>query len=166
MAAVSVLHSPHHFDTMTSRRAPLSNLPNATNSPLRKRPRADGKPIFEDIHDPPAKRQNVGLENMQPQTPRKERYTRPTEDLRQCLEHARRKQIVELRDERVAIPVSKDARSAEDREHIQRWQRYYQKQFPHFVFYFESVPEDQRRLCSRQVKELGAVCDFHNLPVL
>jgi hypothetical protein len=49
---------------------------------------------------------------------------------------------------------------------IRQWQRHYRKAFPQFVFYFDSIPEDMRRKCSRQVMALGAVSILISLPAL
>ncbi|KKY14046.1 putative g1 s regulator [Phaeomoniella chlamydospora] len=46
--------------------------------------------------------------------------------------------------------------SLDNAENIRQWQKHYRRVFPTFVFYFESVPEDLRNKCSRQVASLGA----------
>lgn len=46
---------------------------------------------------------------------------------------------------------------AETLDTIRQWQRHYRRAFPQFVFYFDSIPEDSRSKCSRQVLALGAV---------
>ncbi|PQE27688.1 G1 S regulator protein [Rutstroemia sp. NJR-2017a BBW] len=44
----------------------------------------------------------------------------------------------------------------ENLESIRQWQKHYRKNFPKFVFYFESIPEDVRLKYTRQVLALGA----------
>lgn len=39
---------------------------------------------------------------------------------------------------------------------VKQWQKHYRRQFPIFVFYFESVPEDVRVKAMRQINSLGA----------
>ena len=47
-------------------------------------------------------------------------------------------------------------------ENIRQWQKHYRKVFPNFIFYFESMPEDTRNRCSRQIASLGAVSLTHS----
>ena len=88
MAATDILQSPCQYNTMPSKqRAPLSNIPNALNSPARitssKRSRPDGKSLLDDVPAPAAKRQHLDRdfalrqerENIPqpPQTPQKKK---------------------------------------------------------------------------------------------
>jgi regulatory subunit for Cdc7p protein kinase len=70
------------------------------------------------------------------------------------------KKLVAAR-ERELQPPNKAVRAekapADTMDSIRQWQRHYRKAFPQFVFYFDSIPEDMRRKCSRQVIALGAV---------
>lgn len=51
--------------------------------------------------------------------------------------------------------------SLDNAENVRQWQKHYRKVFPTFVFYFESIPEDTRNKCSRQIASLGAVSLKH-----
>lgn len=53
-----------------------------------------------------------------------------------------------------------DRAGGESLDSIRQWQKHYRKAFPQFVFYFESIPEDVRNKCSRQIMALGAVSFF------
>lgn len=47
--------------------------------------------------------------------------------------------------------------SEENLESIRAWQKHTRRQFPKYVFYFESGSEDARHKCTKQVIALGAV---------
>ena len=157
MAAVSVQLSPHVLHSMASRRAPLSNIPNAGNSPFRntpgKRPRAQAHSVnaFEniDVQPPPSKRQIVAAESTGPVTPRKGREHGNTATPLQR-QHAPRT--------REAIRSQKETTS-ESMEKLRQWQEHHEKAFLTYVFFFENVPENARRECSRGVRHLGSVSD-------
>lgn len=65
------------------------------------------------------------------------------------------KKLVAAR-EKERQPAAKPVK-VENLDSIRQWQRHYRKAFPSFVFYFDSMPEETRRKCSRQVTALGAV---------
>lgn len=154
---------------MSSRRAPLANVPNATNSPYRglvKRSRLNIVQQDGQHGQPPLKKQMLEKEDVDPQTPprrlppqsaegrvftRKNTNAQPT---------AFERKLVAARDRQLQLKASKNEKGVnenQNHETIKQWQRHYWKVFPQFVFYFESIPEDIRRECSRQVAGLGAV---------
>lgn len=165
---------------MASRRQPLTNIPNAVNSPFRnvtgvngKRTRAQaGEPREAAYGQPPAKKQHVielrdeESENVDPlrrngvaaaATQDKadeffsKRNTGPETAFQRKLAAAReKKQVPQQR----AEPATKQ--NADNLESIRQWKRHYKRQFPQFVFYFESVPEDVRVKTARQFQSLGA----------
>jgi regulatory subunit for Cdc7p protein kinase len=173
MAAVSLLPSSQTHDIMASRRVPLSNINNAANSPLRnvaaaaKRSRSYSSQQRDLPYGgaPPLKRQPAELEQSNPKTPTKLQSTQIpegrvfTKKTNNAQPSAFEKKLVAAR-ERPAQrqPQKQDRAVNENLETIRQWQRHYRKVFPHFVFYFESIPEDTRTRCSKQIQVLGAVC--------
>lgn len=74
------------------------------------------------------------------------------------------KKLVAAR-EKERQPAAKPVK-VENMDSIRQWQRHYRKAFPSFVFYFDSMPEEMRRKCSRQVIALGAVSNFISFSLL
>jgi len=175
MAAVSISPLPHTLSTMSGRRVPLTNNLNAVNSPYRAGAAAASKPkrSYATIQreepygqPPPAKKQM--LESHQPlRTPpgqqnsqssaegrlftRKSNAPQPSAFERKC---------VAVRDRPQQTVIKAEKPRGEDLESIRQWQKHYRKNFPSFVFYFESfesIPEDVRLKHIRQVRDLGAV---------
>ncbi|RFU35132.1 hypothetical protein B7463_g1190, partial [Scytalidium lignicola] len=172
MAAASVSPLPHSTSSMSGRRVPLSSNPNAVNSPYRavaaaaaskqkrsyaaiQREEGFGQP-------PPAKKQM--LESHQPlKTPPRQQATQVSYEARLV---SRKITVPQPTFERKAISVRErqvqqgyaklDKVTEENLETIRQWQKHYRRIFPKFVFYFESIPEDVRLKCSRQVTMLGA----------
>ena len=70
--------------------------------------------------------------------------------------------IERLKRERTLKNAQQEERSAKGTtESVRQWQRHYKKVFPDFVFYFESVPDEQRVRLLKQITALGAVCILH-----
>ncbi|KAB8227518.1 protein serine/threonine kinase activating protein nimO [Aspergillus alliaceus] len=171
MAAVFIPPSPQTSLNMSTRR-PLANVPNATNSPHRaglvpaKRPRTTHAPLDISYGQPPPKKQVVdGVEG----DARSPTRTRPSFQNPDSKLFARRpnntqpsafeRKLVAVRDKerQPQLRASRHERpSAETIDSIRQWQRHYRKAFPQFVFYFDSIPEELRSKCSRQVLALGA----------
>ena len=75
--------------------------------------------------------------------------------------HPRRNRLLRLRIQTPAHlhDASKPEKHAVDSiETLLQWQSHYRKAFPDFVFYFESVPDDTRRQCLKDIHAFGAVC--------
>lgn len=163
MAAVSVPPSPRALSTMTSRRAPLANVPNATNSPYRphaaaatKRPRSHASEQRDAAYtgQPPAKKQFLEEND--------------TEARRQVLlkkagqtqTSAAQRKLEAARDVRSSHkPIDRPQKVAQDNyDTIRQWQKHYRKVFPQYVFYFENIPADARARATKQILALGAVC--------
>lgn len=174
MAAVFVPPSPQTSQNMSTRRPPLANVPNATNSPARsgvlptKRSRTASTQLDIPYGQPPPKKQVVDGVEQDARSPTRTKSTanqpgdsrifsrranngQPSAFERKL--HAAREKDRQT----VAKPVRNEKPSAETLDTIRQWQRHYRKVFPTFVFYFDSIPEDARSKCSRQVNALGAV---------
>ncbi|THC90963.1 hypothetical protein EYZ11_009571 [Aspergillus tanneri] len=156
-----------------STRRPLANVPNATNSPHRvglvpaKRPRTTNAPVEIPYGQPPPKKQVVDGTEVEGRSPSRTRastyqntdsklFSRRTNNAQPS---AFERKLVAARDkERLSQhrPSRHEKPSAETIDTIRQWQRHYRKAFPQFVFYFDSIPEDLRSKCSRQVIALGA----------
>ncbi|KAF2744603.1 hypothetical protein M011DRAFT_479643 [Sporormia fimetaria CBS 119925] len=157
MAAVAIPPSPHVVSSMNTRRVPLANLHNATNSPLRapaaglKRQRSNASEQRDlPYGQPPPKKQIVEVDDAESRRNGLSRRSgAPATSLQRKLEAARD-----------AKPVSKqiDAQRtlSENLSTIREWQKHYKKMFPRFVFYFESIPDDVRLKVLRQVLQLGS----------
>lgn len=152
---------------MSTRRPPLANVPNATNSPLRttgvipsKRSRTGSAQLDIPYGQPPPKKQVVD-EQQQPGDSKL--FTRRSNN-GQPSAFERRLYAAREKERPAAVrPVRNEKPSAETLDSIRQWQRHYRKAFPAFVFYFDSIPEDVRSKCSRQVNALGAVSVFSQI---
>lgn len=181
MAAVFIPPSPQTSLAMSTRRAPLANVPNAANSPHRtgiaamKRSRAGGSQLDIPYGPPPPKRQHVDREESEPRSPTRAKttiypgaeskvFTRRSNNAQPS---AFEKKLVAARDKERQSQTKGtryERTSAENLDTIRQWQRHYRKAFPQFVFYFDGIPEDVRNRCSRQVIALGAVSVYSVKP--
>ncbi|KAE8166443.1 Dfp1/Him1, central region-domain-containing protein [Aspergillus tamarii] len=172
MAAVFIPPSPQTSLNMSTRR-PLANVPNATNSPHRaglvpaKRPRTTNAPVDIPYGQPPPKKQVIDGTEGDSRSPTRTRpatfqnadsklFTRRTNNAQPS---AFERKLVAVRDKERQSQLRgtrHERPSAETIDSIRQWQRHYRKAFPQFVFYFDSIPEDLRSKCSRQVLALGA----------
>ena len=174
MASISNSPGLSRVSNANQRRIPLGDIPNAANSPRRpsaaiKRLRLDpeAKEDFGIDEQRPAKRQALTAKRLAPRTPRRQpaplagegifeekKTTQPTafeRRLRAAKETADRERQPQQHQER-------QSRSEEQvAEEIRAWRRSTQRAFPSFVFYFEGIPDETRRRCSRIVRGLGAV---------
>ena len=171
MAAVSISPAIKKTDLMSNRRIPLANIPDAANSPrgvvaAAKRSRFDveGKDELEPDQQPPPKRQLVKSLQSKFRTPPQKQTLhnaenpvfgkRPTNPKPTAFErrlYAEKERQLRQKAER------QDKSVTESLEDIRQWQKYYRRMFPHFVFYFEGMPDDVRGKLSRSVRQLGAV---------
>lgn len=172
MAAVSLSPVPHSLSAMSGRRAPLASNPNAVNSPYRavtsaaaaKQKRSHAVSHREDSYagQPPAKKQMLDSQSRTPPRQHPSQvsaegrvFTRksnaPTAFERSCVA-ASQKSTQQAVARKLEKPMDE-----EGLESIRQWQRHIRRSFPKFVFYFESVSEDFRLKCTKQVTALGAV---------
>ena len=166
MAEVSIPPSPHAIGTMAGRRAPLSTLPNAGNSPFRALAASNKRLRFHsnvendvafEASAPPTKKQLTERDLPPPCTPKKQ--PQPAINRRQDVVATERK-AAPARDRQLVGRITKQERNeveGHSLETIRQWQKHYRKVFPSYVFYFESVSEDSRRQCLRSILALGAV---------
>jgi regulatory subunit for Cdc7p protein kinase len=166
---------------MSGRRAPLSSNPNAVNSPYRavaaaaaaKQKRSYATIQREDSygHPPPAKKQM--LDSLQTlRTPPRQQSTQSSAEGRVFTRKSNtsrptdfERKLVAAGERPVQQPITKAEKvSEENLETIRQWQKHYRRSFPKFVFYFESVSEDVRLKCIKQVTTLGAV-SIHRHPI-
>jgi regulatory subunit for Cdc7p protein kinase len=167
---------------MAGRRAPLQQIPNGVNSPFRsnanaaaaggKRARTQaGEPREVVYGQPPAKKQIIEIpdddvENVDPRTrdgvpvtaqeKLDEPFSRRTNNAQPT---AFERKLASVREKKPA-PQPRIERppkgSEESLESVRQWRRHYRRQFPTFVFYFDSVPEEIRAKTSSQFRILGS----------
>lgn len=160
--------SPHALNSMSNRRAPLANVPNAANSPhrLTKRPRPANLQ-WDICPQPPLKKQLVDRADVENRSPVKKPNPANADSKlftrRNCGNPtAFEKKLVAARERPAHTTTSKNAKGGykvcpESIDVIKQWQKHYRKVFPQYVFYFESIPVELRNKCSRQIAALGAV---------
>jgi regulatory subunit for Cdc7p protein kinase len=186
MAATHTLN-PHDAVSMASWRAPLATMPNAVNSPFRTTQAVAGKrtraQLGENVYgQPPAKKQlleanNEGGENVDPLKrtgatvisnekldepfSTKRTSTAPPTAFERKLASVREKKPAQqsLQPQQLQRADRSQVIKGDNLENVRQWQRHYRRQFPQFVFYFDSVPDDVRQKAIRQVRSLGAVSD-------
>jgi regulatory subunit for Cdc7p protein kinase len=167
-AIVFVPPSPHDpLSTMATfnRRAPLANIPNATNSPARlltnsgsKRPRNQANvPQQENEH--PHKRLAVDKAEFGPSTPGRHTVEGRVFERGNSTSGstAFQRRLVAARD-KSGMRVTKAAEAAPKEDSIRLWQKHYRKLFPTFSFYFDGVYDVDRARFVRHTTALGAVC--------
>ncbi|KUI69865.1 Hsk1-interacting molecule 1 [Cytospora mali] len=166
MATVSLSPSPissyPSIMSTSARRVPLSSNPNVANSPIRnssalatafnkqrhtKRAYASVQREEPYGQPPPAKKQllNDGTEKVSRSPVRQVKVVRrdPTRPYRD--------------DKTTQERVSKSLSQQEDeRARVQQWQQVTRRNFPSFVFYFESVSKEQSAKIVKQLAHLGA----------
>lgn len=157
----------------TSRpRAPLANIPNATNSPHRtitqSTKRARVQASIQQENEPPQKRQMIDRDaanphgrKLPPSTTEGRVFERGSVGVQPT---AFQRKLVAARDRGTTLKITKnvDAPTAQSVENIRQWQKHYRKAFPEFNFFFESVPEELKARFSQYITNLGAV----RLPLL
>ena len=186
MATTHTLN-PHDAVSMASRRAPLSTMPNAVNSPFRTTQSVAGKrtraQLGENVYgQPPAKKQLLdangeGGENVDPLKKTatvisnekldepflsKRTNTAPPTAFERKLASVREKKPAQQPQQPQQLQRADRSQTlkGDNLENVRQWQRHYRRQFPQFVFYFDSVPDDVRQKAIRQVRSLGAVSDL------
>ncbi|KAL8715754.1 MAG: hypothetical protein Q9220_000421 [cf. Caloplaca sp. 1 TL-2023] len=164
---------------MSNRRAPLSSVPHAVNSPYRipaagvakrSRQQVDQEDVGCD-QQPPLKRAAIVNDRLPPRTPpqrqglhqaegrvfgKRPGNVQPTAFERRLLE-AKERKAVEVQERRPEQRVERSVRNTiETFEGIRQWQKHYIKVFPTFVFYFESVADEQRSRHAKFIRAFGA----------
>lgn len=161
MAQVSVplQQVPPSPATGMSRRAPLSNLPNAVNSPVQgsaaaKRSRSQSGIQRE---QPPTKKQ--ATESSVLRTPRRNHAATVNDVERKVINNAAKKTVARKRPTQSAAPPTFADVTAQKNQQtvVTAWKKHYKKVFPTFVFYFDSVPPDVITEAKKHLSHLGAV---------
>lgn len=148
---------------MSSRRVPLASNPNVANSPIRNT--SSNFPAVLSKH----RQQKRTYASVQ----REEPYGQPPPSKKKLLNNgteqalrspARQVKVVRKdltrahKDEKLSHQLGSKAAVREDETaRVQRWKSITRTNFPNFVFYFESVPNDQRAKLVRHLTQLGAV---------
>jgi len=161
---------------MSSRRVPLSSNLNAVNNSPYRAPASKQKRSYANIQredsyggQPPAKKLMLQTHQAHRTPPRQQNshlsaaegklFTRKSNSSHQSA--FERKLVAARERERPAQQtiIRAEKTSEENLETIRAWQKHTRRQFPKFVFWFESGSEDVRHKCTRQVIALGAVSD-------
>lgn len=157
---------------MSTRRVPLHNNTNAVNSPFRpteaqsKQKRSYATIQREESYGqpPPAKKQMLDSRQALRTPPRHNNTnTHYTAEGRVFRKPSNVPQKTAFERKCAATRTKPQSQNTESREKgqeldtIRQWQRHYRKIFPTFVFYFESIPEENRAKYTKQVIALGAV---------
>ena len=174
MAAVSISPLPQALSAMSGRRVPLSSNPNAVNSPYRATAASKPKRSYATIQredaygqPPPAKKQMVEAHQILRTPPRPQANQLSAEGRvfsrksNAANISAFERKLVAAKEKLVQQQVTRAEKASEENlETIRQWQKHYRRNFPKFVFYFESIPGDARLKLTKQVIALGAVCLF------
>ena len=165
---------------MASKRAPLQQIPNGVNSPFRnnvntiggKRTRTQAADPREVVYgQPPAKKQIIEIpdDDVENVDPRKRdgvpavAYEKLDEPFARRPNNAQpsafERKLASAREKKPA-PLQRAEKPAkgteENLESVRLWRRHYKRQFPNFVFYFDSVPEETRVKIVHQLRALGS----------
>lgn len=186
MTQVYLSPAPHKLGSMSSRRVPLGNVPNAANSPFRSvaaatfkrsRDQVEAQDDFPYDVQPRTKRQALEEgrthSRISPRKPASQSTearifskrtinAQPTPFERKLLASAKDNKSTQKEEQKIEQRVQQRVErqgkaSLEALEDIRQWQRHYKRSFPTFVFYFESLPEEVRVKCSKWIRSLGAV---------
>lgn len=176
MAAVSLSPAPHKLGSMTSRRVPLGNVPNAANSPFRAvaaaaskrtRDQVEAQEDFSYDFQPRAKRQALEVTRLsQPTPPRNPAlqsaegrvFNKRSTDARPSPFEQKLLAAAAAKGDKPRQRVERHEKASEEqKDDVRQWQKHYRKSFLSFVFYFESLPEDIRISRSKYIRALGAV---------
>lgn len=164
MAAVSIPPSPissyPSIMSTSTGRVPLSSNPNVANSPIRnsalaaalskqrQQKRAYASLQREEPYGqpPPAKKQmlNDGTE-------------KPARSPVRQVKVVRRDPTRAHKDDKTSHERVSKSQREEERARVHQWKEAQRRNFPGFVFYFESVPNDQRSKIVKQLAHWGAV---------
>lgn len=158
---------------MSSRRPALASVPGAINSPYRptlaaasKRSRSDfdAQDDSASLQQPLAKRQLYESYESHPRTPPRKQTPQPAEDRvfsrrpTNSQPTAFERKLLAAKERPPSYRIERQEKAAAaSLNGIRQWQKHYRREFPYFVFYFESIPEDIRVKYSKFVRVLGAV---------
>lgn len=161
MATVSLSPTPAPIAAMSSRRLPLTNNPNAANSPLRasnnlaalaKQKRSYATAQREEPYGqpPPMKKQALDASTTRSiRSPSKLPRAQQTGSRPNATRPQPRERLVR------PVTTSRPAHDADTEKEV--WKKHHMAKFPKMVFYFESIPDDVRAKIIKRVTYLGAV---------
>ncbi|KAJ4411336.1 Cdc7p-Dbf4p kinase complex regulatory subunit [Gnomoniopsis sp. IMI 355080] len=148
---------------MSTRRVPLSSHPNGTNSPLRSHNTASASVLNK------YRQQKRAYASVQ----REEPYGQPPPAKKQLLNNGSKepvrsppavRQVKVVRpnlnrvfkdDKPSQVSASKVAQQEDEAARMRRWKEATRQNFPDYVFYFESVPDEKRAKVVKQITQLG-----------
>ncbi|TQS36283.1 hypothetical protein Golomagni_03276 [Golovinomyces magnicellulatus] len=171
MAAISLSPLPSSVPGMSSRRVPLSNNPNAVNSPFKavsatttsKTKRSHANVQREEIYaqPPPTKKQMLESHQLLKTPPRHQSiqstalgFQSRRETGSQQATHERK--VSKTRDKTQKAVTKVEWHLTDDHESIRQWQKHYRRIFPSFVFYFENVSSEAQIKYTNAIMSLGA----------
>ncbi|RKF84103.1 putative g1 s regulator [Golovinomyces cichoracearum] len=171
MAAISLSPLPSSVPGMSGRRVPLSNNPNAVNSPFKaasattasKTKRSHANVQREEIYaqPPPAKKQMLESHQLLKTPPRHQSTQSAAPGFQsrrdtgsQQVTHERKVSKIREKTQKAATKV--EWHLTDDHESIRQWQKHYRRIFPSFVFYFENVSLEAQAKYTNAVMSLGA----------
>lgn len=147
----------------STRRIPLSNNPNAANSPMRasaaallaaKKGRSHAEQQREEPYGqpPPAKRQMIERSVASPTRSRSTRTIVHRAASRATVGTGTSTSTTQRTSQAIAQKPTQ-----EEINNLRQWHTTIRARFPKMVFYFESIPDDVRSRLAKQVGRLGAV---------
>lgn len=146
---------------MSTRRIPLSSNPNAANSPVQNHSFAAA---LNKVRQPKRTYASVQREEPYGQPPpnKKKLLNDGTEQpLRSPVRQVkvvRKDHARAYKEEKTSqTSGSKAAQREDETARMKRWKNVTRTNFPNYVFYFESVPNEQRYKLVKQLNQLGAV---------
>lgn len=150
-------------------------MPNAVNSPFRSVAAASGKRSWAQAGEavygqPPPKKQVIEIpsddaENLDPRrrdgvpVTAQDKLEEPFSKRSNAQPTAFERKLASAREKKTTPanrPEKSQKASADNIESVRQWQRHYRREFPRFVVYFDSVPDDVRLKAARQCLSLGA----------
>lgn len=172
MATVSLSPTPVPIAAMSSRRIPLTNNPNAANSPLRgtstlaafakQQKRSYATVQREEPYGQPPPMKKQAVETMAQRSirspsklPRSQLATRNTTTTTSTTTSTTRPTL------RTSKPIAGSRATQDVDTEKEVWKKHHMAKFPKMVFYFESIPDDVRAKLIKRVTYLGAVCTIH-----
>ncbi|CAN8097674.1 unnamed protein product [Discula destructiva] len=167
MAAVSLSPTPISSfpSTMSTRRAPLSSNSNAANSPMRTRPSGSLASVLDKHRHQKRAHASVQREELygQPPPPKKQLLNDGSKEAVRCPPPVRQVKIPVKREPGRLHKEEKTSQSAnirtaqqeDEATRIRRWREATRANFPDYVFYFESAPDDKRSKLVKQIMQLG-----------
>ncbi|KAI5849829.1 Dfp1/Him1, central region-domain-containing protein [Tricharina praecox] len=171
----------HTTTTTTTRRAPLTNNPNAINSPFQmtaastKRSRSQSAQKDASFGQPPPKKQAVDINPAILRTPVRRSPTttgapppfvdiagrgrKVQPDAPFAIDSTSHAERARKASKAVVQQIPQAPGADQQTLDVRAWQKHYRKAFPAYVFFFESIPQDVLLKAQKQISTLGATCE-------